>query len=173
MDKDNTSDGVDGGSGELVVPDQALPDKLYLLPIAERPFFPGQVQPVVVDAGEWEETLRRVSKTGHNCVGLVYVGDRDPDRASFDDLAELGTVVRIHNVAKQQGALQFIAQGIKRCRVIARLSSQQPFLAQVDYPSSTAPASEADQVRAYAMALLKAIKELLPLNPLYPEELKQ
>lgn len=164
---------VDNAShGELVVPDQVLPDKLYLLPIAERPFFPGQVHPVIVDDERWEETLRRVAKTGHNCLGLIYVGGKDPNHAGFDDFPEIGTVVRIHNVTKVDGVMQFIAQGVKRFRVVARLSKAEPFLVQVDYPGARQSAEDADEVKAYAMALLKTIKELLPLNPLYTEELK-
>src|SRR5690606_32922337 len=43
-------------------------------------------------------------------------------------------------------------------------------LVEVDYPQS--PLDPRDEVRAYGMALINAIKELLPLNPLYSEELK-
>lgn len=39
-----------------------LPDTLCLMPIPHRPFFPGQIQPVVVNAGEWESTLRRAAR---------------------------------------------------------------------------------------------------------------
>ncbi|MFS9605692.1 hypothetical protein, partial [Klebsiella pneumoniae] len=34
------------------------------------------------------------------------------------------------------------------------------------------PSEPTDEVKAYGMALINAIKELLPLNPLYSEELK-
>jgi ATP-dependent Lon protease len=47
-----------------------------------------------------------------------------------------------------------------------------PYLAQVEYPSSQGD-RDSDEIKAYAMALIKEIKELLPLNPLYSEELKQ
>jgi ATP-dependent Lon protease len=41
----------------------------------------------------------------------------------------------------------------------------------VDYPANNIEQSS-DEIKAYAMALIRAIKELLPLNPLYSEELK-
>ena len=34
-------------------------------------------------------------------------------------------------------------------------------------------AKDSDEIKAYAMALIKEIKELLPLSPLYSAELKQ
>ena len=45
-------------------------------------------------------------------------------------------------------------------------------MAQVEYPRSQGD-RESDEIKAYAMAVIAAIKELLPLNPLYSEELKQ
>ena len=47
---------------------------------------------------------------------------------------------------------------------------KRQYLAEVDYPQP--PADPRDEVKAYGMALINAIKELLPLNPLYSEELK-
>ena len=43
-------------------------------------------------------------------------------------------------------------------------------MVEVDYPKT--PIDPSDEVKAYGMALINAIKELLPLNPLYSEELK-
>ena len=36
-------------SNGLVLPDQQQPDKLYIIPVHNRPFFPAQVLPVIVD----------------------------------------------------------------------------------------------------------------------------
>ena len=52
------------------------------------------------------------------------------------------------------------------------LSDKPPYLVQVEYPRSQGE-RDSDEIKAYAMALIKEIKELLPLNPLYSEELKQ
>ena len=52
------------------------------------------------------------------------------------------------------------------------LSDKPPYLVQVEYPRSQGD-KDSDEIKAYAMALIKEIKELLPLNPLYSEELKQ
>ena len=39
--------------GAPAVAGDVLPDTLYLMPIPNRPFFPGQVQPVGIDPQEW------------------------------------------------------------------------------------------------------------------------
>lgn len=155
---------------DLAAPDQILPEKLYVLPIGGRPFFPAQIQPVMVSKPRWEETLRRVGKTPHQALGLVYAGDEEPENVDPDKFPAIGCVVRLHNVRVVGEGLQFIAQGVKRFRVVNWLSNESPYLAQVQYPDHRDENEE--EVKAYAMAVVKAIKELLPLNPLYTEELK-
>ncbi|MGI9283932.1 MAG: endopeptidase La [Pseudomonadales bacterium] len=157
-------------SKDLAAPDQILPEKLYVLPIGGRPFFPAQIQPVSVSKQRWEETLKRVVKTPHLAVGLVYVGDEEPEHIEPEKFPTIGCVVRLHNVHAVDEGLQFIAQGIKRFRIANWLSKESPYLAQVQYPDHRD--ENEDEVKAYAMAIVKAIKDLLPLNPLYTEELK-
>ncbi|NIU63659.1 MAG: hypothetical protein GWN66_24605, partial [Pseudomonas stutzeri] len=48
-------------SNGLVLPDQQQPDKLYIIPVHNRPFFPAQVLPVIVNEDPWAETLERVA----------------------------------------------------------------------------------------------------------------
>ena len=116
---------ANSAGGQLVLPDQALPEKLYLIPIAGRPFFPAQIQPVVIDQQRWQETLQRVAKTGHNALGLVYVGEHDPDSVTVDDFPSIGCAVRVHNVVPVEGKLQLMVQGIKRLQVHSWLSSDK------------------------------------------------
>ncbi|NND90974.1 MAG: endopeptidase La [Granulosicoccus sp.] len=168
--EDTGNDQSSSGTG-LILPDQNLPGKLLLLPIFERPFFPAQVQPLVIDEDPWEETFTRLAKMDHHLLGLCYAGDQDEQAgASPGDFADIGCAVRLHNVVRGNGKIQFIAQGMQRFRIDGWLSRSAPFAAEVSYPSERA--RNTPEIKAYAMALIQAIKELIPLNPLYNEELK-
>ncbi|MBC7209666.1 MAG: endopeptidase La, partial [Pseudomonas sp.] len=95
------------------------------------------------------------------------------DHRHFDTkaLPEYGTLVKVHHASREGGKLQFVAQGLTRVRIRTWLKHHRPpYLVEVDYPRQ--PAEPTDEVKAYGMALINAIKELLPLNPLYSEELK-
>jgi ATP-dependent Lon protease len=164
----------DSGQQAPAVADEVLPDTLHLMPIPNRPFFPGQVQPVAINMQEWEATLKEVATAGHGLIGLSYVeqaGQGEIDKRQFP---EIGCVVRLHKppMGGDNAAGQFLAQGVKRFRIVRWLSDKPPYLVQVEYPRSQGDKT-ADEIKAYAMALIKEIKELLPLNPLYSEELKQ
>ncbi|AJQ95991.1 endopeptidase La [Gynuella sunshinyii] len=156
----------------LIAPGDSLPAKLYIVPIANRPFFPAQVMPVLLAAEQWEETLRRVEKTPHKSLALFFVENHDETQNGLntEDLPETGTLVKVHQLKSDGKHIQFIAEGIKRVRVAGWLSRKSPYLAEVNYPQHR---KESDnEIKAYAMALINAIKELLPINPLYSEELK-
>ncbi|MDR6179550.1 ATP-dependent Lon protease [Pseudomonas sp. SORGH_AS 211] len=174
-DQDNQADILSEEAGQtgLVLPGQNLPDKLYVIPIHNRPFFPAQVLPVIVNEEPWAETLELVAKTDHHCLALFYMEQQPGDAEGFDpdQLPQHGTLVRIHHATRQDGKLQFVAQGLSRVRIRGWLRRQRPpYLVEVEHLRPNPDPS--DEVKAYGMALINAIKELLPLNPLYSEELK-
>lgn len=158
------------GTG-IIQASEILPDRIHVLPVNGRPFFPAQVQPVIVDAALWSETLERVSNTEHKLIGLSFIGDKPSNQMpDANDLPLIGCVARIHKVQTEDGRIQFIAQGIRRFRTLEWVSSKAPFIARVHYPSHNAAFD--DETKAYAMAIINSIKELVALNPLYSEELK-
>ena len=155
------------------VADDVLPDTLVLLPLPGRPFFPGQVQPVSFNPDNWQATLDAIAQQGNGLLGLAYVHESDPAKATVEAFPETGCVVRLHRppgLAEHAG--QFLAQGLRRFRIVRWLNESGPLIAQVEYPRSQGD-RESDEIKAYSMAIIAAIKELLPLNPLYSEELKQ
>jgi len=169
------ADGFDPDNQEqqqtgLILPDQNLPDRLMLLPIFERPFFPAQVQPLIIDADPWQETFATLAKMDSHHLGLSYAGDQEGGQAKTSDFAKIGCVIKLHNVVNSNGKIQFIAQGLQRFKIKNWINDEPPFAAEVSYPPDKT--GKTPEIKAYAMALIQSIKELIPLNPLYNEELK-
>lgn len=155
----------------MVPASEMLPERIYLLPINNRPFFPAQVQPLLINRERWEETMRRVSNTPHHTIGVAFVGDAKDGAPGENDFPEFGTAVKVHKLKAEDQQIQFIAQGVQRFKITRWLSKKPPYLVEVTYPKEPVDA-ENEETRAYAMAIINGIKELLPLNPLYGEELK-
>ncbi len=148
----------------------ALPGKLLLLPLTTRPFFPAQTMPIVIPEEPWRETIERVGNTPHHLVGLVYAPTGDGEMPNLEHIKRVGTVVRMHQPMRADGKIQFIAEGLQRFQITSWISHERPFLGQVEYPSL--PTEDKAKVRAYALAIIGKIKELLPFNPLYKEGLR-
>jgi len=168
--------GKDDGNGDnrgLALPYDVLPKRLYVMPLSGRPFLPAQVQPVVLNEDPWEETLQHLEDTDHMTVGLCFVeneGDGEQELAAPEQLATMGCAVKVHHVHHEDDKVQFIAQGVRRFRIDHWLSRKPPYLVEVTYPDE--PVEDREQVKAYTLAIISSIKELLRTNPLYGEEVK-
>ncbi len=165
---------TDTDNRSLALPGQVDPGYLYLLPVNNRPVFPGQIQPIIINAEAWASTVAKIGESGHQSCGLVYVGEIPADQVSSDDFAEIGCLVKLHKPVRHEDNIQFVGHGLKRFRIKRWLSREIPFLVEVDYPDEREVRPEDEnELRAYALAMINGVKELVQTNPLYTEEVKQ
>ena len=158
------------GGGQLIRQSHK-PDILYIVPITGRPHLPAQVQPLVVSKQRWEKTLVKAANDSHSLLGLSYLSEVKGKYVYKEDFPEVGCVVRMLNMVDVDDNIQFIAQGLERFKIKKFLSDKPPFVVQVEYFK---PLDEdEDKLKAYAISIISSIKQLLSLNPLYSEELKQ
>ena len=165
------TDEAKAGSIQLARATDVLPTLIPLLPVASRPFFPGQAVPLLMDAKHWRSTLMQVGKTEHKILGVVLTRNESSEDSTADEFYPVGTACRVHRVAEDEGKLQVLVECLQRFRIDGFVNRKPPFTARVEYMPEPKPVPE-DEVKAYAMAVINTIKELLPLNPLYVEELK-
>ena len=163
-------DTIEKKDGQLVK-QSIKPDILYLIPITGRPHMPAQVQPLIVSKKRWEETIMKASKDSKNLLGLAYLKEIKGKHVYKQDFPKVGCIVRMMNITDAQENIQFIAQGLERFRIKRFLSDKPPFAVRVEYFEKIK--ENEDQLKAYAIAIITAIKQLLSLNPLYSEDLKQ
>jgi len=155
---------------DLVLPGEVMPNTLHLLPLTERPFFPAQSVPVLMNDTPWMDTITAIGDTAHHLAGLVLVDTQDPDNARPEDFRLIGSAVRMHHPMRNSGKIQFIAEGLQRFRILDWISKEPPYLVRVEFPDDVL--DEEEQLKAYAIAIINTLKDLVPLNPLYSEELK-
>jgi ATP-dependent Lon protease len=158
-------------SKELSPSEHILPSEICLLPLSERPFFPPQTLPILMNEEVWRETIEYIAETDSKIAGLVLVKNPHPEESSPDEFYSIGTLVRIHHPVLSAGKIQFIAEGIQRFRIRKWKTKEPPFIVEVEYPEEP-EYHNIDELKAYAVAIINTLKELVPLNPLYSEELK-
>lgn len=156
---------------DLARPKDVLPSSIFLLPTSVRPVFPGQIIPVILSQDRWNETIKAVQKDGHDVLGVVYTGKKEAEDLIWEDLNRMGTACRLHKIHQHEKRIHLVVSAEKRFRIIDWVSKQSPYHAQVHYYSEKGQADTLE-VKGYVTAIINTIKELLPLNPLYGEELK-
>ena len=173
MDIDQQGDVIEreDSGGQILLPSEAHPGIIHVLPY-ERPFFPGQAIPLIVDAETWLPTLKSLQKREHDVIGLIATrGSLDAAIPKPEDLYDMGTLCRIRRVHQEENQLQILLEGLQRFSVRRWVSDTPPYSVAARYFPERVQTNEEAQ-KAYAVAIINTIKELIPLNPLYGEELK-
>ena len=157
--------------GTLVRADEALPEQLTLLPLSNRPLFPGLVVPLVYEGGEMGKVVRDLADSHDQYVGLVLVRDENEVYAP-QNLYEVGVVARIVKAVEIEGhGLHLVVECIRRFSIEGFITSENPIRVAARYRTETSYEDNIE-LRAYTVAVINTIKELLKHNPLYEEELR-
>ncbi len=153
--EDDISDGTTANT--IVAAADILPSTLYLLPLSERPFFPAQALPLLLNEEPWLPTIEAAAEREQRVIGLMLVKPDSAEKAeSPADFYDVGTVARMHQLARNEGRLQFIAQGLKRFRIQSWLSETPPYHAQVEYLNEEDEAG-VEELRAYSLAIINTL----------------
>ena len=157
---------------QIILPTEALPGLVTIIPQATRPFFPGQAIPLLLSATDWLPTIEAIQSRDQDVLGVIATKKgADEDNLSASDLYEMGTICRIHRVHQEGDQVQILLEGLQRFSVRKWIKEKAPFTASIrHYPHRHM--DQKDDQKAYGMAIINAIKELLPLNPLFGEELR-
>ncbi|RLJ22819.1 endopeptidase La [bacterium endosymbiont of Escarpia laminata] len=155
----------------LARPNEVMPGIIHLLPVTARPFFPGQVVPLLMESQSWVSTMEAVGDTEQKMLGVVLTHSKTAESATPNEFMKIGTVCRVHRVQQSDDRLQVLVECLQRFRIVRMIGDTPPFTAQIEYLPEPSR-KQADEIKAYAIAVINTIKELLPLNPLYAEELR-
>jgi len=168
-------DAIDGepptGSFGLVVARELLPPFLSILPLSTRPLFPGLIVPLVYEDEEMIKTFREIAKAGKQHIGLLLVRNEDAP-FSTENLYEVGVAAHIIKAVEVAGhGLHVVIECMERFRVRDFSAGPPHIRARVQYHAETSY-SDNIELKAYTVAIVNTIKELLKHNPLHEEELR-
>ncbi|MFV2060653.1 MAG: endopeptidase La [Gammaproteobacteria bacterium] len=168
---DEVNDPVNESASNIIIPDKILPTTLYILPIVDQPFFPAQALPIELSSNIWLETIEKIGSAAHHMAGMLLTTAKAAEVTTVSDFYTVGTAVKLHSPSHNENSIQTIAEGRARFKIVKWLNSSIPFVAQVEYIKEEKNI-KTNEIKAYSMAIINTIKELVPHNPLYSEEIK-
>jgi len=173
LPEDGKPSGSQGPGSSLILAGEVLPEFLAILPLSNRPLFPGLIVPLVYEGAEHvQKTIRKLKENEQQYVGMVLVKNEDaPFTAS--NLYPVGVVARILKAAEiaDHGLLHLVVECLERFQIEKVISAEPPVSVRVHYHLETSYRDNME-LRAYMVAIINTIKELLKHNPLHEEELK-
>jgi len=156
---------------QLPAVEAPFPDILPLLPISNRPLLPGVISPLMYEGEEYTDLVRYMAKKQQSYVALTMVCDEDAE-ATPENFHRTGVLARLLKATgDEDNHLQLLVECIQRIRITSFVNDELPFQVQVEYGEEPV-SSDNTELRAYSVAMVTTIRELLKHNPLYAEELK-
>ena len=157
-------------SGQLQKVDDVLPAHLTILPLTQRPIFPGLNLPLTFTGKEQIDSLKRAAEDNNGYVGLAFVKELDEEDYTESDFYDVGTVFQIMRMAPTApNTMQVLGRGVSRFIKNKVLLVKPSLRWEVRYPVQ--PKGKPDsELKAYMMAISSEIKELLKLNPMFQEQ---
>jgi len=155
----------------LIVAREMLPPFLSILPLSNRPLFPGLIVPLVYEGEEMTMVFREIANAEEQHIGLLLVRNEDAPFAT-ENLYEVGVVAKVIKAVEIPGhGLHVVIECMERFHVRDFSAGPPHVRARVRYQAETSYEDNVE-LRAYTVAIANTIKELLKHNPLHEEELR-
>jgi len=154
-----------------------LPERLLVIPLHDRPMFPKMMGPLVLEEPSLQREIVEYSdKSSPLYLALLLTKPGDDGLArtprSGEDFFRVGTAARVLQASpiKEGAPLHMVAQALTRFNVRVITKKDEVFYVEADYWPDEAPENTAE-MKAYEVAIIDCIKELVTLNPLFKEGL--
>ncbi len=166
---------TDNNEGGILLAKDLLPEEIVIVPVIQRPFFPGMYLPIILPPGKLNNIVSELIEKDKNTIGLLLAkkelsdDDEDVDESYF---YKVGTIAKISKSQKlPDGSLQLLVTTFQRFKVEKFISFKPYIIAKVTYHKDEFD-KEDPELKAFAMAILAEIKKIIQSNPLFTEEMK-
>lgn len=159
---------------EIAAPSPAL---INVIPTFSRPVMPSQIAPIQLK-GNFEKLITEIADTQSKCFALFSIDEKYESKGTIskNQFPKTGTLVRLLHAKSIPGEVHFVCEGICRIEIEKWVKFGKELKAQIRYPENIMPEQGSEdelKLKAYAMNLVALLQEILPLNPMYSEEMRQ
>lgn len=155
----------------LVLAADVLPNQLPIIPLRPRPCFPSLLVPLAANGPQQMAAVRQAAESPSRAIGLVMVRDVDA-KDTPDNLHAVGVAAKILKVLHTDDeSIHVMVNCLERFVIEEVIPSRRMLAARVRY-QYTPELSVNPELKAYSIAIIATLKELVQINPLYSEEIK-
>lgn len=157
-------------ASQLQIVENVLPSHLSILPLIQRPVFPGMTLPLTFSGKDKLQVLKKAMEEEDGYIGLVLSKNYNEEDYTESEFYEVGIVFQVMRIVPMSpGAVQALGRGVTRFTKKKEVLVKPHLRWEVSYYHD--PKSKPDtDLRAYMMAISAEIKSLLKLNPLFQEQ---
>lgn len=153
------------------------PEEMFIIPTFGRPVMPSQITPMQIKS-DYEEIITQIAQSEKKTFAIFAIDEKLEKKGKIrpSDFPKMGTLVKLLHAKAVPGEVHFVCEGIERVTIQEWKSFNGSPKAVLEYPENEMPEPGTEdevKVKAYAMNLVSLLQELLPLNPMYSDEMRQ
>ncbi len=157
---------------EIIIAEQALPDKLFIVPLLGKPIFPGIFTPIMITSNDDIEIVNQAMEND-KVIGLVLLKEEDEQATGPDDIYQIGTAAKIvKKINLPDGGVNIFISTVKRFKIRKFFTSEAPLIAAVDYLDDIIEDEQRDELKALTRSVISEMKQISEDNPLFSEEMR-
>lgn len=155
----------------IILPEQALPTNLFIIPVNSSLIFPTLMAPMMVSLPKSIATVEHVIGQQRIMGLLLTRGDEMSENAHWQDLYEFGVAVKILKRLKMpDGSVNLLLHSIKRFKIKKALSEHPHLVAEPSYIDDQVEKSL--EFDALSRSVVAQVKKLSETNPFFTEEMR-
>ncbi|HMV43732.1 MAG TPA: endopeptidase La [Leptospiraceae bacterium] len=152
--------------------EEILPDELHIIPIKNRPIFPGIITPLIVPVGKFSNSVDEVYKN-NGFIGLSLLIKEESEKNPVNNIYTMGVIAKVlKKMNLPDGGTHILINTIHRFKITKILKEDPYLVAKVDYPVDKVNTGSKIDLKAMMRNLLVLTKELAQNNPLFTEDMK-
>jgi ATP-dependent Lon protease len=106
---------------DLVVISEILPDKPIIIPLVNRPIFPGIMVPLTFSGDKFIKSIETAYESDNQLFGVVMTKKVNHQDFFASELHKMGTIMKIFKITPiGENTIQIMAQGLQRFSLISQ-----------------------------------------------------
>jgi ATP-dependent Lon protease len=156
----------------LILPSEILPEIIPIIPISQRPLFPGMMIPLVLTGDSMMNVTREIYDSEQKIGGVVLISNQHEGPIISEDLYKVGVTIKILKVVPMdEKTIQIMINVLRRFKLNQVVHDEPTIRWRVTHHREE-DYSKSEEMKAYSMAIVSAVKELIKSNSLFQEELR-
>ncbi len=167
MSEDPTTD-----NQQVILANEVLPEVLTIIPLSQRPIFPGMMIPLVLTGDEMINSASEIMETENKIGGVVLIEHSHEEHTISKDMYTVGVAIKILKVTPvDDKTIQVMVNALGRFSLVEVLQEEAIMTWKVHhhYEQEYEPT---DEMKAYSMAIISSVRDLIKSNSLFQEEFK-
>ncbi len=163
---------MENRKSSLVLVSDIYPDNIIVLPLENRPLFPGLNIPLSFPGKRMVEYVEYALEHNNGFIGASLIKKKDEKVIEDSKLFKTGTLLKVLKIINRTDEMiHFFAQAVTRFDHVKNTSRKgiPHWQVQYDYEVNGTPPSE---LKAYTLAVINSVKELIKLNPMFQEQMR-